>query len=720
MNKQPAALSWVTIALGSFLLFGVQPMLGRTLLPSFGGTAAVWTVCLAAYQTLLLAGYFYAHAISGRTVRTQRAAHTVLMVLAVVWTAGFALCRPALKAWIGNSGVPALEVLFCVLAIVGLPYVLLSAGSTLVQAWLERAGEGGRETGDGRGVYKLYAISNLGSFAGLLVYPFLLEPHVPLTVQWWGFAAGLGLYTALLWRMAGQTGGRLGEPSLPEPGDAGRAVSPKPPHGHLGETSLPGTAWLWVALPAVSVFLLNAVTAHLTLDVMPLPLLWVVLLAAFLLSYVAGFSGRLARWNGWVEGATVICVVVLALTTSRTGGARVYVPNLLAGVGVVAFGATLLHGWLYRIRPGGALLTRYYLCNALGGAIGGILASLVAPILFNEVSEFPIALVLLAFFTVLHRWMELGDDEKVKYLVPRWAHLPLLAGIVAMVIFNTFVEDTKGRKVIHRARGFYGTVTVTEVKAATGGGAAGVLREFVHGSTVHGVQARIPGKERMTTAYYTPDSGGLAITQHPGYKRGLPMRVGLVGMGVGVMLGHCRPNDTYICYEINPQVINLATNPAMFSFVEHAPGRVELRMGDARKILEVEAANKEPLYDVLVLDALTGDNIPAHLSTREAFRLYFERLSPEGILAVNISNWHLDLLPLIKSVSDEFEIPAVAFMQADDFAKLRFTSMWAFMMRKPPRDFTFPADARMLPLQQAQAFRLPKDERGSFVSLIRW
>jgi len=716
----------LAIFVGSFLLFGIQPMLGRTLLPSFGGTAAVWTACLAAYQTLLVGGYFYAHLINRRRPRTQVILHAVLLGLAVVWTTAIAFYRPTLKAMIGNSGFPELEVLFCVLVFVGLPYVLLSAGSSLTQAWL--AGAGSPPKGDSvaapdaqpfeQNVYRLYAVSNLGSFAGLLAYPFLLEPYVSLTAQWWLVAVSLAVYALIM----AYVGSRLTHAQRDRADRLGTQIvqgNPKDATQSLSRSRRHTV--LWFLLPGFSVFLLNAVTAHLTLDVMPLPLLWVILLAAFLLSYAAGFSGRLTRWNGWVELLSLTCTLVLALTMQRTGGARVYVPNLVAGIGVVAFGATLLHGWLYRIRPRDALVTRYYLFNALGGAFGGILASLVAPTLFREVSEYPIALVLLTVFAALCRWMDDPDDRaRGRHFVPRWAYFPIITVVLGLIVFHTYIENTKGRTVVRRDRSFYGTLTVTEVPAATGVGAKGVLREFIHGSTVHGVQARIVGKERMPTAYYTADAGGLAIVQHPNYKRGLPMRVGLVGMGVGVMLGYCRQNDTYICYEINPQVVGLATNREMFSFVELAPGRVDLREGDARKILAAEIANKEPLYDVLVLDALTGDNIPAHLSTKEAFLIYFARLAPDGILAVNISNWHLDLLPLIKAVSDDFDIPAVAFAQTDDFAKLRFSSMWAFMMRKPSRDFTFPPDVRLLPLQQAPEFRLPTDERGSFVSLIRW
>jgi len=329
------------------------------------------------------------------------------------------------------------------------------------------------------------------------------------------------------------------------------------------------------------------------------------------------------------------------------------------------------------------------------------------------------ALTLLLAASVGYGWSQ-TSKLSVCVVLPRFVYVPVAAVILAVMAFKTVFEDTKGRTTLIRERGFFGTVEVAEIPAVAGNSGQGKLVEFVHGSTVHGTQAQILGKERMATAYYTPDAGGLAVLQHPKYKHGHSMRVGLVGTGVGVMLSYCRSNDVYRCYEINEQVVRIAKNPACFTFVKDAPGVVEFRIGDARKSLTKEAADKEPLFDVLILDALTGDNIPAHLSTQEAFQLYFDRLAPEGILAVNISNWHLDLLPLIRAVSDVFQMPTVATLVPENLGKLQFTSSWAYMMRQPPKDFAFPERVRVLPLQEAAAFRLPTDEKGSFVSLIRW
>jgi hypothetical protein len=720
-------------------------MLGRTLLPPFGGTAAVWTVCLAAYQTLLVAGYFYAHVIAKRPLRTQRTLHVSLLVLAALWTAGFAFGRPALRAFIGNSGAPALEVLFCVLVFAGLPYVLLSAGSTLVQAWLVGGEDfpkletakvlklGSVNVPDSRtselsnsrtssDVYRLYAVSNLGSFCGLLAYPFILEPHVSLTVQWWGFAVCLAAYAVLLGRVAAACGVRSStldpRPSTLDARPSTRDARASTINHSPSTIHSPTPALLWFILPCLSVFMLNAITAHLTLEVLPLPLLWVALLGAFLLSYVFGFSDKTQQKLWAYQGVALLALMVLALSMKKTGGAALFKLNLAGGLALLFAGCTFLHGWLYRIRPQGAGLTRYYLANALGGAAGGITASLLMPMAFRRVVEYPLMLALVAAVIAAAGLFGRLRSERA-------AVLPWVAGVAGLAVtlggiaYNLAFEDMKGRTSLYADRGFFGTIEVLTIPAASKTG-TGALHEFIHGATVHGMQARIPGKERMPTAYFTPDSGGLAVVQHPKYKQGQPLRVAVVGMGIGVLTAYCRSNDFYRCYEISPEVVKVAQDPALFSFLADAPGRVEVILGDGRKELEKERSRGEERFDVIFVDAFTGDNLPYHLSTKEAFQLYLDRLADDGILAVNISNWHLDLLPLIRAVSIELDIPAVAFRQEGKVGQLRFGAAWAMMMRDPPADFKFPADAQMAALQHVTRMRLPTDEKGSFIGLVSW
>lgn len=691
----------LAVFFGSFLLFTVQPMLGRSLLPSFGGSAAVWTVCLASFQTLLLLGYLYAHVMTRRPARTQVVVHRLFLALAILWTVGFAWFRPSLMTFVGNSGSPQWEVLFCVLLIVGLPYVVLSSGSTLIQAWLARAGT--------RDIYRLYAVSNLGSFLGLLTYPFILEPHVTLTMQWWGLAVLLIVYALLLARVAGCNDSALQAESA---GSGAPAVGRKHVGASVISSDVVSRQWLWFALPALSVFLLNAVTAYLTLDVMPLPLFWVLLLALFLLSYVVGFSGLADRALPLLLCLAIGFVFFSAYAYGKAGEPGTFTINLVAGIGLCFFGCTFIHSWLYRIRPSAERLSFFYLANATGGAVGGLFASLAIPNIFKTVAEFPIALAGLALVGVLYLFI-----VENRALI-RWMGATVACGAWLFIGIAAYPKS-EDRPTIWRDRGFYGTLKVTEVKAKMGEN-KGVLHEFIHGSTLHGIQALIPGKERMPTAYFTPDKMGFSIVAHPKYRTGKPMRVNLVGLGAGVMLTYARANDYYRCYEISPEVVQVAQNPSLFTFVSGCPGRVDLVCEDARKGLEKEFKDGVEPYDVIVIDAFSGDNLPYHLSTREAFELYFKMLKPDGILALNVSNWHLDLDPFVKSVGLAFQCPTVELESHDDLARLSFAARCAFFCRQPSDMGPLPLGARLVDFQAQPDIPLPTDEKGSFVRLIRW
>jgi hypothetical protein len=682
---------FAVVFIGSFLLFGIQPMLGGTLLPAFGGSAAVWTVCLASYQTLLFIGYLYAHLISKKPQRTQRLIHQILLGAAVLWTVAFVFFLPQLRNLIGNSSFPALQVAFCVLLIAGLPYVLLSAGSTLVQVWVSKTRSFSQD-----GVYKLYAVSNLGSFAGLFAYPLVFEPFFSLRMQWIGFAVLLSIYTILLvWRI---------------PSDS--AAESKKTDSAENE-SLPPTKYrvLWFFLPACSVFLLNALTAHITLDIMPLPLLWAVLLALFLLSYVVGFSGLHSKWFVPLPFLAAGFALFSALM-SKQFEAGAFIWNLFSTLGLCFFGPLFLHHWLYQLRPKTRHLTLYYLGNAGGGAIGGLIASLVAPRFFKTVAEYPIALFILGITLLIYAVVSLPRKKIFAISVLAAATAFLAAGYV-------WLPQRTARPVVWRDRGFFGTLRVTKLPARSGQ-ETGFIREFFHGNTVHGIQATMPSKRLMPTAYFTESAGGVAILQHPKYKQGEPMRVALVGLGMGVMSAYGRTNDFYRGYEISPEVLTIATNPALFSFLTDSPADIDIVFGDARKALEAESTANEPLYDVIVVDTFTGDNIPRHHSTREAFQLYFDRLAPDGILAINISNRYLDLTPLIKAIGIDFDCPVLAIHQPDDLSKLRLGSDWAFFIKAIPRDFSVPPGVSILDFNQVYDFTLPTDEKGSFISLVRW
>ena len=712
------ALTGMTIFLGSFLLFLAQPMVGRTLLPLFGGTAAVWVVCLCAFQTLLLVGYGYACAFAGGR-RCQRFVHVALVLAGAVWALAMARYGEGLSGMIAEgASVPALRALLCVCTLAGAPYVLLSANSTLVQAW----------SGAGAGAYRLYAVSNAGSLAGLLAYPLLLEPYVGVPMQWSLFGGGIAAYACLL--HASPQGGCV-QVATPH-GDAdGRGCVQVATHG--GQARMGTRWWSWFGLPCLSCFLLNAVTAHMTLDVMPMPLLWALLLALFLLSYVAGFSGFAER----NMRGLALTALALGCAVCWLNGKGVREVPAVAAVGVYGLFllgmCTFLHGALYRSRPGVAFLPRFYLLGAAGGAMGGALASLAAPAFFDTVAEYPAALTAAGLCAAAGAWNpgDAGVPAKPKGKPPalsaameskmrlwrRVAAIVLLLVGVTLYLRGTAKEE---RPVVYRGRGFFGTVEVLESKARAGG-KDGVVREFVHGTTIHGIQALLPGRERMPTTYYTPDSSGWAITAHPKYRRGEPMRVNVTGLGIGVMFSYGRKGDYYRAYEISHEAMRVATDTNLFTFVADCPAEKDLVLGDARRGLERELADGAEPYDVIIVDAFTGDNLPYHLSTREAFDLYFKLLKPNGVLAVNISNWHLTLEPFMKAVGETYNVPLLGLETSDDYTRLAFGAKVAFFCRTPEELAPPPATARLIPFERWRAMdRLPTDERGSFIGLVKF
>lgn len=702
---QTDCLPAVTIFLGSFLLFMIQPMLGRTLLPVFGGSAAVWGVCLAAYQLLLLAGYGYAHGLARRPFPRQRGVHRTLLSLAVVWTCLTAALGGRLTAFFGGSSLPWLEVLFCVLALGGVPYVLLAAGSTLVQSWL--SGGASLSAAEGvdapRDVYRLYAVSNAGSLLGLMVYPFALEPFVPLTAQWWIFSAALGGYLLLLsvW------GGRLVVSDAPLPGPA-PSVSES-----SAEARRMSSPALWLLLPGASAFLLNAVIAHLFTDVTPMPLVWVLMLAVFLLSYIAGFSAAGEKRGGlWCAGAAI--ALAGAAVANGMWGTGSFYPNAAADVALIFFAGVVLHGWLYAERPERSRLTRYYLGIAAGGACGGLLASLVAPLVFSRVTEYPLALLAC---TALVAW---------RCPKPAWlGGVPARNGVFAACVcvlwlgFSWALERHTSSRTMFSGRNFYGCLRVTETQESFGGERVWPVHYLWCGQTTHGLQVQAPQWKRRGTSYYGDTGGGVAFHADPKYRAGEPVKVGVVGLGAGCLATYGRPGDVFRFYEINPQMVRVATDPHLFSFLPDAPMRIDLVPGDARKMLEKERAAGDPLYDILIVDAYNGDAVPYHLATVEAFKLYFDRLVPDGLLAVHVSNWHIDLLPLCKAVAKKLGVIPYGVVGVSENS-VTTGAIWVYMTRQP-REYRYPGKSQVREVlwENVADRQAPTDERGSLLPLLR-
>jgi hypothetical protein len=466
-------------------------------------------------------------------------------------------------------------------------------------------------------------------------------------------------------------------------------------------------AFLWLALPATSTFLLNAVTAHLSTDVTPIPLLWVALLAAFLVSYIIGFS-KIGE-----KGVLVWCVmgmnplVYCAYALGWRGGDG-FMLNLVPGLVLMLVGCTFLHGWLYSIRPEARLLTRYYLCLAAGGAIGGLLSGLVAPLVFTRVVEYPVVLVAVALLSACYAWMKTRN----RY---RWAGVAvqLFAGVVIYYVCERGLREYEGRTVLMRDRNFYGCLVVTTQESEGLFGEPTQLHRLSHGQTLHGEQYQSDEWRAEPTSYYGAVGGGMAVLSHPSYTNNTPMNVGLIGLGAGTMACWGRTNDTYRFFEINPQVVDVAWNTNYFTYLSESRAAISVALGDARRMLTAETNR----YDVLVIDAYSGDSIPFHLATKEAFQLYFDCLKPGGILAVHITNWHLDLKPLCKAVATEWNLQLTGV--DSDEADICFSAMWVFICDRPipvePRESVSEID-----WEQVRDIALPTDACGSLINLISY
>lgn len=605
-----------TIFLSAFLLFQVQPIIGKMVLPWFGGSAAAWTVCMLFFQLTLLLGYLYSH-LSSRYLAPRRQAwlHTVLLLAA-------AATLPIISGngWKPAPGDdPAFLLLGLLTATIGLPYFLLSTTGPLVQHWFAQERPGSVP-------YRLFALSNFASLLGLLSYPLLFEPH--FTVKEMSTLWSLGFFVFAVFCGALALNGR------------GRSVE----QHNFREDAAAGKptirdSLLWCALAAVPTVVLMAATSHLTANIAPVPLLWVLPLVIYLLTFILCFES--ARWyKRWL-----FLPLIAVLTPLLIGGTTfpslmprgIAWPTLLICVSIFAY-CMACHGELARLKPPPVQLTGYYLMIASGGAIGGLFTGLLAPRIFNDEYELTlacIAAVCLVGAASHHRPSEPPtprDSRRIKAAV----FATTLVGVLWAA--NAIWPSTP----MAMARNFYGTIKVKEV-----GREEGKVRELKHGVIVHGRQFLEAPKRRWPTTYYGSNGGaGIAIAAS---RTGDGQRVGVIGLGAGTMAAYCRPGDVYRFYEINPLVHQFAERH--FSFLHDCPATKQVALGDARLVLEAETPQQ---FDLLAVDAFSGDAVPVHLLTTEAFQIYFRHLKPDGVLAIHVSNRYLDLVPVVKLATDAF------------------------------------------------------------------
>ncbi len=582
---------------GAFLLFLVQPLMGALLLPWFGGTPEVWTLSLLFFQSALLAGYAWAHWLVGRKGRWQTPLHLGLVALSLL-TLPIGAEPPA-----DPTGAPVSSVLRALSFGVGLPYLVLAANSTLMQAWAARL--------ESDAPWRLYAWSNFGSLVAVLAWPIGVEPWLdgPTRLQVWSGAYGafavLAALIALRWHRA----------------------SPAPPNP-LPEAPLPGwrTQLWWVLTPALGSAMLIAVTEAMSAEVAVVPMLWIIPLGLYLLTWIVTFAGEPP--SGPRPGVLAIALGVLALAVARYG--QMQLP-LITGLGLNAAGLFMLCMGLHleasRRRPAERHLTRFYLALSLGGAVGGVLVGLVAPRVFDAAHELPIGL--LAGLLCALVAARAGT---------RWLLGGALAVSALSVLFLGLSLAPRGDwEVVERRRGFFGSVEVQ--KHRTPGG--GEVLHMVHGRVSHGMQI-LGRRSRQPQGYYARNSLGARVLA----QAGPPRKVGLVGLGTGNFAALGRAGDHLRIYEISPEVIALARSP--FTYLKDSPARIDMIEGDARLRLQQEPPQA---YDLLVLDAFSSDAVPAHLLTRQAFELYRSHLKPEGVLVAHVSNNHLDVARLTHTVA---------------------------------------------------------------------
>lgn len=670
--KKLLQLYALTISLSAFLLFEVQPIIAKTILPWFGGSSAVWSTCMLFFQVALLLGYLYAHWLNKLAPRRQAVVHISLLAISLA-------VLPIIPnpAWTRSPTMqPSLTILALLAATVGLPYFLLSATSPLLQAWYARSHREGLP-------YRLFALSNGSSMLALLSYPFLIEPNLSSRLQALLWSAGFVGFALLCGLTAWRSSAESTLPSGQSPEDAA-AVPPPTWITHL----------LWLSLAASASVLLLAVTNHLTQDVAAIPFLWILPLAVYLLSFILCFESPRYYHRAIFVPLLVLSLGFLAYSLQPATSKIDLRVNMGLFAAALFVCCMVCHGELVRLKPHPRHLTGFYVIVSLGGAVGGLFVGLLAPNVFHAYYEFPIGLAFCALIAAIvftrallrapRIWMQTGVSVMVVLLS---GYLYLLHGIMFQMVDGYLVV----------ARNFYGQLRVAdEGDPRIDDDAA---RKLVHGIINHGQQLLRDEYRRQPVTYFCPESGiGRAMKA----LEGQPRRIGILGLGCGTLAAYGLAGDTIRIYEINPLVVEIARRD--FTYLKDTPAKVEVALGDGRLTLDAEPSDPSQLFDILVMDAFSGDSVPVHLITREAFAVYFRHLKPTGILAVNITNTYLALEPVMERGADAFHKVALVYhWTPKEDENICFSCSWTLIMD--------PATAKAHPELQREA-RVLQPERG--------
>ena len=709
----------------AFLLFLVQPMFSKMVLPLLGGTPAVWNTCMLFFQAALLGGYLYAHLGTRLSSKHQALLHIALLALA-------GLMLPISVAGAAPEGgeAPIPWLLVTMAGTVGLPFFVLSGTGPMLQRWFANTGHPGAAN-----PYWLYAASNLGSMLGLLGYPFFVEPRWRLAGQSAYWMLGYLVLVALIVGCALALRGATGPAAAVDA--AGEAVRDEPVTRR--------ERLVWTALAFVPSSLLLSVTTFITTDLAPVPLLWVLPLALYLLTFTLAFAGRPPIPHRWMVAAqpALLGGVALLLMHGFTRRPEYVIPLHL---GMLFVTGMVCHGELARRRPAVRHLTEFYLWISLGGVLGGIFNVLVAPVLFSRLWEYPLVLAAAAlarpwpsrekraggraswwgavraagFVAVLLLVSDTnlaGLPALAVLLIPMAAAVLLavalgrtpvwLAACLAAALAIQTAGSLRDRTTLLAERSFFGRFTVV-LNPGQGG-----VHALYHGSTLHGAQKRAPAERREPITYYVEEGPFGQLFQAARTRPG-PKRVAVVGLGTGTAAAYARRGDRWTYYEIDPHVERVARDPRYFTYLRDSPAPVRVVLGDARLSL---AAAPDAAYDLIILDAFSSDAIPMHLITREALGMYLRKLAPGGMIVYHISNRYLDLEPVVATLAWERDLAALVGEGKGIGGWFRSSSTWVAVARSGQDFGPLDADARWRPARLERGMRPWTDDYSSILSV---
>ena len=660
----------VTIFVSAFLLFQVQPMVARFILPWFGGSSLVWTTCMLFFQSALVLGYAYSHFVTQKlTAKQQWILHSVLLLLAIATLP----IRPT-EYWKPTDGtMPTYRILLLLGASVGLPFVLLSTTGPLIQAWQS-------QTHPNRSPFRLFALSNFASLLALMSYPFVFESNLTLNQQSWFWSAGFVLFALSAWSSGRLLVTKLGTASQRLFFDDEKTAQAPESVGWLRVS-------MWLILPMLASIQLLATTNLMTQEVGSLPFLWILPLSLYLLSFIICFDHE--RWYFRPFFFALFFAAAVLSTFVLEGGVDVPISFQVLGYSAVCFGAAMCcHGELARSKPGPQKLTMFYLLISVGGALGGVFVAIIAPKIFVDFYEFQFGLIAAIVFTLLAYGAQVRDGVResssgsgalIKFGVI------MLLGLLVVIFEGTFVgvrlAGDREDSVFLKSRNEYGTLTIHDYDD---------LRKLNHGQIEHGYQFKDLPERGEPSSYYGPNCGvGLAMqflkqsaadAWHQGLREEQGIDIGVIGLGIGTICGWAEPGDTLRYFEINPDVVEIATEK--FWYIEECAIEPEIKLGDARLMLEREVDEDDPRkYDILIADAFSSDSIPMHLLTLESMEIYLKRLKSDGILAMHVSNRFLYLENVVKTLAEELGSDAILVSQEPEEEYRYNSSTWVLVTK---------------------------------------